>query len=199
MRLVTMVCLWVCSAACAVPTTARQVSPRLAIADAEAGSLVAVQSPAFAANAPIPAKYTDYGEKISPPLAWSGVPPAARALVLLAEDPDAGEPRPYVHWLLYNLPATMTSLPESIPPTPRLPEFGGALQGRNSRGTFGYFGPRPPRRDRPHRYHFQLFAIDMMLPLDPGATPEQVLSAMKGRVVAAGEVIGTFEAPKDRP
>jgi Raf kinase inhibitor-like YbhB/YbcL family protein len=103
-----------------------------------------VSSHAFSANGTVPPKHADYGEKISPDLSWTGTPASAKSVVLMVEDPDAKEPKPFVHWVTYNLPPSLTALPESIPNTPRLPEFGGALQGRNSRGTTGYFGPRPP-------------------------------------------------------
>jgi Raf kinase inhibitor-like YbhB/YbcL family protein len=102
-----------------------------------------------------------------------------------------------VHWLLYNLPPSLQSLREALPSTPRLKDLGGALQGRTSRGNIGYFGPRPPRADPPHHYHFQLFALDAMLALDPALNREQLLKAMTGHVLAAGELIGTFKAPPD--
>ena len=104
-------------------------------------------------------------------------------------------PKPFVHWVLYNLPLALSALPESVPGTPRLPEFGGALQGRNSRGTTGYFGPRPPKGDSPHHYHFQVFAVDSVLNLDPSATATAVLTAMKGHVVAHGALVGLYRAP----
>jgi Raf kinase inhibitor-like YbhB/YbcL family protein len=156
---------------------------------------ISVTSKSFSANGSIPVKYADYGEKVSPDLSWSGVPASAKALVLLVEDPDAREPKPFVHWVLYNLPPSTKALPESIPGQPRLPEFGGVLQGRNSRGTIGYFGPRPPKGDPPHHYHFQIFAVDAPLTLDPSATATAVLAALKGHVVAAGELVATFQAP----
>jgi phosphatidylethanolamine-binding protein (PEBP) family uncharacterized protein len=80
-----------------------------------------------------------------------------------------------------------------VPGTPRLPEFDGALQGRNSKGTTGYFGPRPPKADAAHHYHFQVFAVDTILPLDPAASPSQVLAALNGHVVGVGEVVATFK------
>lgn len=154
-----------------------------------------VTSQAVPANGSIPLKHSDYGEKVSPDLSWSGVPAAARSLVVLMEDPDAREPKPFVHWVLYNLPPSSRSLPESIPGNPRLPEFGGALQGRNSRGTIGYFGPRPPHGDPQHHYHVQIFASDVPLILDPGATAAAVLAALEGHVVAKGQLVGLFKAP----
>src|SRR5690606_19505129 len=148
-------------------------------------------SSAFESQAEIPHVYSDYGEKISPPLSWSAGPEGTKSYVIVVEDPDANTPRPYVHWVLYNLPPQHTSLPLAVPTAPRLPHWGGALQGRNTRNTFGYFGPRPPTGDPAHHYHFQVFAVDRMLELNPGATLEQLHSAMEGHILAKGELVGT--------
>jgi Raf kinase inhibitor-like YbhB/YbcL family protein len=159
-----------------------------------AGVNIAITSTSFAGNGTIPTKHADYGEKISPALSWT-VPPSAKSLVVIVEDPDAKEPKPFVHWVLYNLPPSFAALPEAVPGAPRLPEFGGALQGRNSRGTIGYFGPRPPKGDPAHHYHFQVFAVDAMLELDPGATASGVVAAMNKHVVGRGELVGLYRAP----
>jgi len=159
-----------------------------------AGVNIAITSTSFAGNGTIPTKHADYGEKISPALSWT-VPPSAKSLVVIVEDPDAKEPKPFVHWVLYNLPPSFAALPEAVPGAPRLPEFGGALQGRNSRGTIGYFGPRPPKGDPAHHYHFQVFAVDAMLELDPGATASVVVAAMNKHVVGRGELVGLYQAP----
>jgi Raf kinase inhibitor-like YbhB/YbcL family protein len=157
---------------------------------------LSVTSPAFQPGTAIPAPYSGYGERFSPSLDWSGAPAGTRSFVLLMEDPDAKSPKPYVHWLLYNLPAETTRLPESVPTQPRLEEPEGALQGRNSRGQTGYVGPRPPEGDPPHHYHFQVFALDSVLTVPPGADRETVLRAMDGHVVARGDLVGTFQHPR---
>jgi hypothetical protein len=113
-----------------------------------AGVNIAITSTSFAGNGTIPTKHADYGEKISPALSWT-VPPSAKSLVVIVEDPDAKEPKPFVHWVLYNLPPSFAALPEAVPGAPRLPEFGGALQGRNSRGTIGYWTPSAEGRSGP--------------------------------------------------
>jgi Raf kinase inhibitor-like YbhB/YbcL family protein len=82
---------------------------------------------------------------------------------------------------------------ESIPTVLRLEDPAGALQGRNSRGQIGYMGPRPPAGDPPHRYHFQVFALDTMLNVAPGADRETLLAAMRDHVLARGEHVGTFQ------
>lgn len=87
----------------------------------------------------------------------------------------------------------MTKLDEARPGTPRLTKPEGAFQGRNDRGSFGYFGPRPPVGDPPHRYHFQIFALDRMLELPHGATRAELLDAMQGNILATGVTVGTFQ------
>jgi Raf kinase inhibitor-like YbhB/YbcL family protein len=183
--------------ACLSAAAPAQEPPRpLAIQQVKGdGATIVVTSRAFRNNAVIPLRHSDYGEKVSPDFAWTGVPATAKALVVLMEDPDAREPKPFVHWVLYNLPPALNALPESVPGVPRLPEFGGALQGRNSRGTTGYFGPRPPKGDPAHHYHLQVFALDAPLSLNPGATASAVLTALDGHVVGKGELVATFRAP----
>ena len=154
-----------------------------------------VTSTAFTAGDAIPVMFSDYGEHVSPPLAWAGVPSDTRSFAIVVEDPDTRPPLPvpYVHWVVFNLPAEMTSLPEAVPPTVYLGrDLSKARQGRTSRNTVGYFGPRPPAGDPPHRYHFQVFALDRTLWLTPGASAAELAAAMRGRVLADGELIGTF-------
>jgi Raf kinase inhibitor-like YbhB/YbcL family protein len=155
-------------------------------ASADAGLLM--HSINFAANAPIPAIYTCSGDNKSPALAWTGVPVTAKTLAIVVRDPDA--PRgSYVHWVLYNLPANISALPEAVPTTPTIVE--GAEQGVNGSGKTGYQGPCPPPGPT-HHYHFNLYALDSKLDLPAGATAAEVEQAMKGHVVASAEVIGTF-------
>lgn len=144
-------------------------------------------SPAFADGGLIPRRYTCDGDDASPPLAWSGVPATTVSLALIADDPDA--PRgTWVHWVLYNLPATTTSLPEALPTDERLPN--GALQGRNDFRRTGYGGPCPPSGT--HRYFFKLYALDTVLSLEPGATKQQLLQAMEGHVLAEAQLMGRY-------
>jgi Raf kinase inhibitor-like YbhB/YbcL family protein len=108
------------------------------------------------------------------------------------DDPDAPGAEPFVHWLVYNIPASVTSLPEHLPSSATLPEAGGALQGRTSAGSMGYFGPRPPKRHQPHHYHFRLYALDGVLPLEPGVDRGQLARAMEGHTLAETETMGTY-------
>uniref|UniRef100_UPI00301E5C7E YbhB/YbcL family Raf kinase inhibitor-like protein n=1 Tax=Staphylococcus aureus TaxID=1280 RepID=UPI00301E5C7E len=91
-----------------------------------------------------------------------------------------------------------TSLPEGLQEQPRLTDPEGVLQGRNTRGSMGYFGPKPPVGDKPHHYHFQVYALDRMLDVPFGADRDQLLQAMQGHVIGKGEVMGTY-AQKQKP
>src|SRR5437762_5855558 len=111
---------------------------------------IELTSPAFREDETIPKKHTGDGEDLSPALAWSGAPAGTKSFALICDDPDA--PRgTWVHWVLYNLPATLAALPEDIPKTAALRELGGAWQGLNSGKRTGYSGPCPPPGG-PHRY-----------------------------------------------
>lgn len=154
-----------------------------------APATIRVASPAFAAGATIPLRHSAYGEGVSPPLAWANLPEGTVSLALMMEDPDASSARPYVHWLAWNIDPAAGALGEGI-----APDSPGFVQGRNSRRSNGYFGPRPPG-SRPHRYHFQLFALDTRLNLPVGADRDELLAAMNGHVLAKGSLIGLFGRP----
>lgn len=151
-----------------------------------------LQSPAFAANGGIPKAHTCEGEDRSPVLRWSDPPPGTRSFALIVDDPDAPDPKAprttWVHWVLYDLPATATSLPEGIdasalPPSTR--------QGLNDWKRTGYSGPCPPIGR--HRYFFKLYALDTVLP-DLGApTKAQLEQAMQGHVLGKAELVGTYQ------
>jgi Raf kinase inhibitor-like YbhB/YbcL family protein len=152
-----------------------------------------VTSSAFAEGQPIPEIYSDYGDDHSPPLEWSGDPEGTRAFAVIVEDPDAKAAEPFVHWVIYNLPPAMHALPESIPTLRELKALGGAEQGRTSRASIGYFGPRPPDGDPPHHYHFQVFALDAPIHVPPAADRDAILAAMQDHVLAKGDLVGTFK------
>lgn len=152
---------------------------------------LAVESPSFPANGPIPAKHSEYKDGLSPALSWTAVP-GAKSYAIVMEDPDAKPITPFVHWVAWNIPADVTSLPEGLQEQMRLTEPDGTMQGRTSRGSVGYYGPRPPVGDPPHHYHFQILALDTMLDLPPGADRDQLLAAAKGHVIAKGERVGTY-------
>ncbi|MBP8973958.1 MAG: YbhB/YbcL family Raf kinase inhibitor-like protein [Anaerolineae bacterium] len=145
-------------------------------------------STAFSEGQPIPARYTCAGEDISLPLAWRGAPPGTQSFALIMDDPDAPG-RTWVHWVVFNLPASATGLPAAIRSDGDLP--GGALHGQNSWRRNDYGGPCPPSGT--HRYFFKLYALDAMLDLSPGATKQQVLDALAGHVLAEGQLMGTYK------
>lgn len=140
---------------------------------------------------PIPKEHSEYYDGVSPEIAWRAVP-GAKSYALIMEDPDSTYIRPFVHWVAWNIPASVTTLPEGLQEQPRLTEPEGVLQGRNSRGSVGYYGPRPPVGDPPHHYHFQVFALDAQLDVPPGASRDELLRAMAGHVLASGELVGTY-------
>lgn len=181
-----------------MPRKSSNSSDRLAIEKAnDAPRSISLGSSSFQANQPIPGAYSEYGAGLSPELHWDRVPDNAQSLVLLVEDPDAPQQKPFVHWVMYNIPPSVHELPESLPRQTRLQQLGGAMQGRSSTGEIGYFGPRPPKDHGAHRYHFELFALDAPLGLSPGAERDEVVTAMKGHVVACGDLVGTFAPPRE--
>ena len=149
---------------------------------------IELSSTAFQPGATIPQQYTGDGADRSPPLRWSETPSGTTSLAVICDDPDA--PRgTWVHWVLFNLPAPTRALEEGMPPTATLDN--GATQGRNDFGNTGYGGPAPPP-GRPHRYVFTLYALDVAVDLSPGVTKAQLLGAMKGHVLAEGQLVGTY-------
>jgi len=145
-------------------------------------------SPAFREGQPIPRQYTADGGNLSPPLRWPDPPGDTRGFALVCEDPDA--PRgTFTHWVLFNLPPESRELGEGVPPEATLPD--GTAQGTNDFGKVGYGGPSPPA-GQPHRYVFKLHALDRPLDLPAGATKHQLLTALKGHVLAEGRLTGTY-------
>ncbi len=146
-----------------------------------------LKSPAFRQESEIPQLYTCQGKDISPPLAWSDMPAGTRSLALICDDPDAPIGT-WVHWVYYNIPVTVTALPEAMPKTER-PSPGG-IHGKSSFRDFGYGGPCPPWGT--HRYFFRLYALDTSLNLEPGATKKDVLKAIQGHILGTAELMGTY-------
>jgi Raf kinase inhibitor-like YbhB/YbcL family protein len=182
------------------PAAASQATPprapapdSIAFAKLETKSSGALQvtSSAFANNGALARQYSDYADGISPPLAWTAVPKAVTYAVIM-EDPDAKPITPVVHWLAWNIPANVTRLPEGLQEQPRLTAPEGVIQGRGTRGSPGYYGPHPPVGDPAHHYHFQVYALDESLTLPFGADRNTLLAALKGHVIAKGELVGTY-------
>jgi Raf kinase inhibitor-like YbhB/YbcL family protein len=148
-------------------------------------------SRAFKEGGIIPSIYTCEGKKISPPLEIAGVPPGAKSLCLIMDDPDVpASVRPermYDHWIVFNMMPNLKSIPENSVPQ--------GLQGRNTSGKNQYIGPCPP--DREHRYFFKLYALDKLLDLHVGATKHEVEGAMKGHIIAQCQLMGRYEKGKN--
>jgi Raf kinase inhibitor-like YbhB/YbcL family protein len=155
--------------------------------ETRASGQIDVQSPDIKPGARIPSKHSAYASGISPELRWSQVA-HAKSYALIVEDPDAPTTRPFVHWLAWNIPGSTTELHEG--------SARDAVEGENGSGATGYFGPRPPAGDADHHYHFQVFALDTTMSLPPGARRDDVVEAMKGHVLAKGELVGTYAQPR---
>ena len=149
-----------------------------------------LSSTAFASGGPIPTGHTCDGADGSPPLSWAGAPDGTVAFALIVDDPDAPAGT-WVHWVLYDLPHTVTSLPADVAKTEHPPRLGGARQGRNDFRKIGYGGPCPPKGPA-HHYHFKLYALDDVLGLPAGASKRDVERAMEGHLLAAAELVGTY-------
>lgn len=153
-------------------------------------------STAFPHDGPIPRKFTGDGIDVSPPLAWDGVPGETREFALICDDPDAPTPEPWVHWVIYQLPAELRSLPEEVPSDAALQQPTGALQGLNSWTTerkIGYRGPLPPPGHGVHHYHFRLYALDAPLKLAAKADKAALLNAMQDHVIEEALLTGTYQ------
>ena len=150
-------------------------------------------STAFRDGAAIPVKHTCDGVDASPPLAWSDAPAGTRSFALIADDPDAPA-GPWVHWVVYNLPAAVAELPENVAKVEAL-DLGGARQGRNDFRRPGYGGPCPPPGPA-HRYFFTLYALDAPLTLKAGAQRKDVETAMEGHVLGSAQLMATYARQK---
>lgn len=173
--------------------TSRGSGVPLALERVQGRPAMTVSSPDIQPTGPIPAAHSEYYEGVAPALSWTPVDGAATYVVIM-EDPDAAAPKPFVHWLAWNLAEPMT--PQGLHEEIKLPN--GVVQGLTSRGSVGYFGPRPPVGDPPHRYHFQVFALDRPLDILPGSDRDALIAAMRGHVLAKGELVGTY-AQTDAP
>lgn len=147
-----------------------------------------VASPAFEEGEPIPTRFTADDKDLSPPLRISNVPPGTGSLALICDDPDAPS-GVFVHWVIFNLPPETRDLPEGQSPFELLP--GRVCQGTNDFGNSGYRGPKPPPGNA-HRYFFKLYALDGKLDLEPGASKDDLVKAMKGRIKAEAQLMGTY-------
>jgi Raf kinase inhibitor-like YbhB/YbcL family protein len=158
-----------------------------------------LSSLAFADGGRLPERFTADGEGVSPPLTWRGVPAGTAALALLVEDPDAPAPNPLVHAVIWNLPPEDGSLPEgAIAPDGRGADDGSDV-GRNSYSQEGWLPPDPPTGHGSHDYVFQLFALDSAAAVDINPGRSELLDAIRGHVIAAGMLVGTYSRGEEAP
>jgi Raf kinase inhibitor-like YbhB/YbcL family protein len=150
---------------------------------------IAVTSPAFVGGEPIPDKYTQNGDNMSPSIEWAKGPTGTRSYVVLAEDAGVDRREPIVHWVVYDINPAVTRLTQAMPTEGKLDI---ASQGKNVSGGTGYIGPKPPA-GQVHPYHFEVFALNTRLNLDPAkADRDTIVAAMKGKVLASGDLIGNY-------
>ncbi len=185
--LVTAVVLVAAAAVLILALTPRPTAKAPLPAGKEATVSFTLTSPAFAAQGGIPERFTCDGEDIPPPLAWTGAPAGTRSFALVVDDPDAPMGT-WVHWVLYDLPDTLTGLPEAVT-VKALPP--GTREGTNSWRRTGYGGPCPPSGR--HRYFHKLYALDILLPDLGHPTRAALEKAMTGHVLAQTELVGTYQ------
>ncbi len=148
----------------------------------------AVTSQSFSDGAEIPAKFSCKGADVSPELHWTDPPSGTQSFALIADDPDATAGT-WTHWVLFDLPAEIRSVPEGVQKVDEVPT--GGRQGRNDFRKIGYGGPCPPV-GKSHRYFFKLYALDAKLNLKPGTDKQEVERAMHGHVLGETQLMGTF-------
>lgn len=178
--------LWVVAlVAGAIACNGEQPQPQAV--DDSVGTLL-LESDAFQAGETIPQPYTCDGDDVSPALRWSEPPAGTQSLALIFDDVDAPG-RTWVHWVLFNIPASTRALPEGIADGATVTGLG--MHGSNSWKALGYGGPCPPKGS-PHRYTFRLYALDAMLDLAAGASRAELDEAMEGHILGQGKLVGLF-------
>ncbi len=151
------------------------------------GAGMELKSAAFQPGEMIPAKYTCDGPDVSPPLSWSDPPAGTKSFALISDDPDAPVGT-WVHWVIWNIPATARLLGANLPKEESLPN--GASQGTTDFRRIGYGGPCPPSGT--HRYFFKLYALDSTLNLAASTTKKDLEKAMQGHILAQAELMGKY-------
>lgn len=157
------------------------------------GNAMKLTSPVFKNNAILPKKYTCEGQDVNPPLQWQDVPKGTKSFALIVEDPDAPSPQhprpegPWIHWIVFNIPATVNQLKENIAVSQI-----GAILGMTDSKKIAFHGACPPSASGTHRYFFKLYALDSMLDLKTGATKKELLVAMEGHIFAEAVLVGTY-------
>jgi Raf kinase inhibitor-like YbhB/YbcL family protein len=156
--------------------------------ETKGGKTMEIKSSSFIHEDMIPAKYTCDGQNISPPLFWSGAPEKTKSFALICDDPDAPVGL-WVHWVFFDIPAKVNSLPENLSRQEEIAGLG--KNGKNTSRHLGYDGPCPPGGT--HRYYFKLYALDTILNLKAGLTKDELLVAMKGHILAEAQLMGRYK------
>ena len=165
----------------------------------DAPETISVTSSAFDHHGMVPESNSAYGENVSIDLTLADLPEGTQQLALICDDPKVVEigmmEQPFVHWVMYNIPASASGLPAGLPSDATLEVEGleGAVNGLNGLRRPGYFGPRPPANGQLHAYHFRVYALDDALNLEPGLGKAELLDAMNGHVLATGMLMGHYE------
>lgn len=154
----------------------------------QGGKTMELTSSSFVHEGTIPSKHTCDGKNISPPLSWQGAPRETRSFALICDDPDAPMGT-WVHWVFYDIPAEVTSLPENVARQQEITGLG--KNGKNTSRRWGYDGPCPPSGT--HRYYFKLYALDDNLNLKAGLTKEELLQVIKGHTLAEAQLMGRYK------
>lgn len=156
--------------------------------DAEEPPLLHLTSRVFEDGGSIPQTFACDGKNISPALEWTGVPRGTENLVLIVDDPDAPA-GVFTHWVVYNLPPSLRSLPQGMPPAKKL--MNSERQGVNGFGNLGYGGPCPPAGE--HHYVFTLYAVSKPLDFKNPPTKDEVLKAIEGKILATAKLTGKYQ------
>ena len=165
----------------------------------DAPETISVTSSAFDHHGMVPEANSAYGDNVSIDLSWADLPEGTQQLALICDDPIVVEigmmEQPFVHWVMYNIPASASGLPAGLPSdaTLEMDSLEGAVNGLNGLRRPGYFGPRPPANGQLHAYHFRVYALDDALNLEPGLGKAELLDAMEGHVLATGMLMGHYE------
>ena len=165
---------------------------------AQTPAAITVTSPTLKANEVVPIDHTADGKNVSPALMWSGAPAATKQFALIYDDPDVAfgnPPQSFVHWVVYNIPATAKGLPAELPMDAVLTapaDIAGTIQGLSGFKRTGYRGPAPPP-GKPHHYTWTVYALDTELKLEQGLNRNQLMEAIKGHIIGQGSLVAIYE------
>lgn len=151
--------------------------------------MLTISSPDFVNNEVLPAMFTGEGQNISPALYWTDIPSNTASFAVIMDDPDAPTGL-FTHWIIFNIPPERNKLPQAVETNLLLED--GSMQGKNTAGKIGYYGPNPPPGPA-HRYQFHLYALDKMIVAKPGANRKEVLKALQRHILASAMITGIYQ------